>query len=256
MTRRGRLLLAAALLLGFAAAPAAADEVRAAVAANFAGAVRRIAPAFERETGHRLIASFASTGTLYTQIRNGAPYDVFLAADERRPALLERDGDAVPGTRFTYALGRLALWSATPGLAGQGAALLERGDFRALAIANPVTAPYGAAAQQVLEHLGLWQRLQPRLVRGENIAQAYAFVASGNAPLGFVALAQVQDAAPAPADIWLPPPDWYQPIVQQAVLLRRGAANPAARDWLAYLRKPAARATLIALGYALDPATD
>ncbi len=260
MRRRGLRVLAAVLLALLAlrlpaAAPASAGEVRAAVAANFTRAAQRLAQGFEQESGHRVIASYGSTGTLYAQIRNAAPYDVFLAADERRPALLERAGDAVPGTRFTYAVGRIALWSATPGRASAGAALLEGGDFRALAIANPKTAPYGAAAQQVLAHLGLWERLQPRLVQAENIAQAYQFVASGNASLGFVALAQLQDPAVAPvnaADYWLPPAQWYRPLVQQAVLLRHGADNAAARAWLAYLRGPAARDVITALGYALE----
>jgi molybdate transport system substrate-binding protein len=256
-----RALLAAAALLaalaGLAASalPARADEVRVAVAANFTAATRRLAAEFRLETGHVLVPSFASTGTLYAQIRHGAPYAMFLAADARRPALLEAEGLGVPGTRFTYARGRLALWSATPGLLRDGPQAL-RGDFRALAIADPRTAPYGAAAQQVLRRLGLWEALQGRIVQGENIAQAYQYVASGNATLGFVALAQLRAAQPqadAQGEVWLPPEDWYAPIEQQALLLRRGAAEPAARAFLDFLRGARARAVIEALGYGLPP---
>jgi molybdate transport system substrate-binding protein len=244
-----RLALGAALALpGGAALPAQAAEARVAVAANFTAATHRLAAAFERESGHRLIASFASTGTLYAQIRNGAPYDVFLSADMERPRLLESEGLGVAGTRFTYAVGRLALWSAQPGLALDDGAVLRGDAVRRLAIANPKTAPYGSAARQVLEHMGLWEALQGRLVQAENIAQTYQYVVTGNATVGFVALAQLEAAQPASA-WWLPPAGWYAPIEQQALLLRRGADNAAARAFLAYLRGPAARATLAALGY-------
>ena len=246
--RLGLLLLGLGLGLGALPPAAPAAEVRVAVAANFAAATHRLAVDFERESGHRVVASFASTGTLYAQIRHGAPYDAFLAADAERPRLLEREGLGVPGTRFTYATGRLALWSAQPGLVGGSGDVLRSGAVRTLAIANPRTAPYGAAARQVLERMGLWEALQGRLVQGENIAQAYQYVASGNATLGFVALAQVQAGGVA-ADHWLPPTEWYAPIAQQALLLQRGAGNAAARAFLAFLRGAQARAVIEALGY-------
>lgn len=248
-----RVLCAGALLTSLAASAGAA-EVTAAVAANFTVATERLAPAFERATGHKLIASFGSTGKLYAQIRNGAPFDVFLAADERRPKLLESAGYAVPGSRFTYAIGRLVLWSPDPTVVDSGAVVLRDGNFAHLAIANPKTAPYGAAAEQVIRHLGLWARLAPRLVRGENIAQTFQFVSTGNARLGFVALAQVR-ALPATrrGSQWLVPATFYDPLRQDAVLLRRSAGSTAARAFLDYLRSPEAQAIIHQLGYATPP---
>ncbi|HKI97421.1 MAG TPA: molybdate ABC transporter substrate-binding protein [bacterium] len=243
-------------LLGLLPPPARADsahEVRVAVAANFTTAMRRLAAEFQQESGYALSASYASTGTLYAQIRHGAPFDVFLAADVRRPHLLELDGLGVSGSRFTYAVGRLALWSAKPGFMHGSEQVLNNGGFRALAIANPRTAPYGAAAQQVLQHLGLWAPLQGRIVQGENIAQTYQYVASGNAALGFVALSQLKAAHPH-ADAWLPPEGWYRPIEQQALLLRHGAQSPAARAFLTFLRGPRARRVIETLGYGLPAA--
>lgn len=224
-----------------------AAEVRVATAANFTAAMKQIANQFERRSGHRVALSFGSTGGLYAQIRHGAPYDVFLAADERRPRLLVKEGYAVSGSRFTYAVGRLVLWSAKPGFVDSKGDVLERGGFVRLAIANPKTAPYGAAAQQVLEKLRLWHSLQPRLVRGENISQAYQFVSSGNADLGFVALSQVVKIRGGSR--WTPPQSMYHPLQQQAVLLGRGKDNPAALALLAWLKSAAARTTITSLGY-------
>jgi len=240
------------LVLGALAAvlctQARGDEVKAAVAANFTAAMREIATGFERATGHRLLSSFGSTGALYTQIKNGAPFDVFLAADQRRPKLLQREGTA--SGAFTYAVGRLVLWSTSPGVVGPAGEVLKDGHFKHLAIADPKTAPYGAAAMEVLESLGLRKALAPRLVQGVSIAQTYQFVATGNAELGFVALAQV--AGNTAGSRWPVPRELYHPIRQDAVLLKHGANNPAAKALLDYLKGPAARAIIEKYGYGVE----
>jgi len=235
------------------AAMARAGEVAVAVAANFGAPMQRLAAAFEAQTGHTVRISVGATGKFYAQIRNGAPFDVLLSADDETPARLEADAAAVPGSRFTYAIGRLVLWSAQPGFVDAQGAVLAQGRFRHLAVANPKTAPYGAAAVEVLTRLGLIDALRPRFVQAENIAQAHQFVASGNAELGFVALSQVwRDGAPGSGSAWIVPAGLHAPIRQDAVLLRRGADNPAARALLAYLRSDAqARALIRANGYEL-----
>ena len=197
-----------------------ADEVKVAVAANFTAPMQAIAPAFEKATGHKLLASFGATGQFYAQINNGAPFDVLLAADDTTPARLEREGATVPGSRFTYAMGTLVLWSAQPGYVDAQGAALKTGDFKHLALANPKLAPYGLAATQVLDKLGLTAQLQPRFVQGENIAQTFQFVATGNAPLGFVALSQVmEDGKIRKGSAWQVPASLHDPIRQDAVLL-------------------------------------
>ncbi|WP_425261111.1 molybdate ABC transporter substrate-binding protein [Rubrivivax sp. RP6-9] len=250
--------LAAAVLLaaGVAAGASHAGEVRVAVAANFAAPMARIGAAFTAATGHTLKLSSGSTGKFYTQIVAGAPFEVLLSADDATPRRLVAQGHAVAGTSFTYAVGALVLWSATPGLVDPQGAVLRSGGFRHLAIANPRTAPYGAAAMQVLQGLGLAQALAPRLVTGESIAQAHQFVATGNAALGFVALSQVvvpgQDGqAPriAAGSAWRVPPALHAPIRQDAVLLKAGEKNPAAAALLAYLQTAPARALISAHGY-------
>lgn len=240
------------ILAGAATVPstASAGEVRVAVAANFTAAMQEIAADFEKHSGQRVVLSFGSTGALYAQIRHGAPYDLFLAADERRPLALEREGTTVAGSRFTYAVGRLVLWSPRAGVVDGQGRVLQRGGFAHLAIANPKTAPYGAAARQVLQHMHLWRALLPRLVRGENIAQTHEFVASGNADLGFVALSEV--ALTHGGSRWIVPQRLYAPIRQQAVLLARGRANPAARALVVYLKSAAGRAVITHFGYAAD----
>lgn len=246
---RGRFVfgLVAALVLG--AAPARAGEVHVAVAANFVKPLRAIADAFQQETGDTVVVSEGSTGKLYAQIANGAPFEVFLSADAERPRRLLAEGRAVAGTDFAYALGRLALWSRDAArIEGPGAL---RGEFRHLAIANPELAPYGLAARETLVKLGLWEALEPRLVRGEDVGQTYQFVATGNAELGFVALSQVLDAGGSRWDV---PADHHAPIEQHAVLLNPGADDDAARAFLAFLGGPAARARIEAAGYALPPA--
>lgn len=226
---------------------AAAGEVKVAVAANFAPALERLAEDFTALTGHRVVASSASTGKHFAQIRNGAAFDVFLAADAERPALLERLGFGVAGSRFTYAQGRLVLWVPGADALGEPGEYLAGEGFRRLAIANPRLAPYGAAARQVLEGWGLWEALQGRLVSGENVAQALQFVATGNAQAGLVALAQV---LLLPADLRdayrLIPPGLHAPIEQQALLLRPGAP---AEAFLHYLRGGRAAGQILQAGY-------
>ena len=241
-----------ALLALFWAGGAAADEAQIAVAANFAGPAKQLQEMFARSTPHKLSMSIGSTGKFYAQIRSGAPFDALLSADDETPLRLEREKLAVPGTRFTYAIGRLVLWSAAPDRVDADGNVLKQASFKRLAIANPKLAPYGAAAQQVLEKLSLWPTLQGRLVLGENIAQTYQFVASGNAELGFVALSQVQEAGkPGPGSRWLVPQALYDPIRQDAVLLARGSGNAAAKALLEFLRTPQAREAIRAAGYAL-----
>jgi molybdate transport system substrate-binding protein len=250
--KRGAKRLLALAWWALAAAQAVAGEARVAVAANFAVPMQRLAADFERESGHRLLVSSGATGKFHAQIANGAPFEVFLAADDETPARLEREGLAVPGSRFTYAIGRLVLWSARAGYVDERGAVLERGDFRHLALANPKTAPYGAAAEETLRSLGLLDKLRPRFVQGENIAQAFQFVASGNAELGFVALAQVPGGgAPAGGSLWVVPAAMHAPIRQDAALLVRGRDNPAALTFLAYLKSEKAKTVIRAYGYEL-----
>lgn len=239
-----------ALILVFIAIAAHAGEVRVAVAANFSAPMRRIAVDFERATGHRAVLSSGATGKFYAQIRNGAPFGVLLAADAVTPARLEEEGFAVPGSRFVYATGRLVLWSARDGVVDDGGRVLRTGGFERLAVANPRLAPYGAAALEAMRALGVYDALAPRLVHAENIAQAYQFVATGNAQLGFVALSQVMEAGrPRGGSAWLLPASLHRPIRQEAVLLTAGRDNPAATALLDYLRGEPARAVIRAHGY-------
>lgn len=243
-------LLGLLLILPIPAARAATVQV--AVAANFSGTLQRLAPLFQQASGHTLQVSAGSTGKLVAQIRNGAPFDVFLAADAETPAQLEAEGLAVAASRVTYAVGRLVLWSPDPARIDGRPDVLKAGNFRHLAMANPRVAPYGQAAQQTLEKLNLAQTLAPRLVLGESIAQAHQFVASGNAELGFVALAQVMtDGQLGAGSFWLVPPSLHAPLRQDAVWLRRARDAAAAQALLAFLRSAAARAVIAAAGYAL-----
>ncbi|MCC2096015.1 MAG: molybdate ABC transporter substrate-binding protein [Hyphomicrobiales bacterium] len=227
-------------------APAHADQARIAVAANFTEAARKIGTSFTSATGHQAIFSFASTGQIYVQISQGAPFDVFLAADRKRPRLIIEKGFGVAGSSFTYALGGLALYSTDAKLV-TGADVLSSGKFTKLAIANPATAPYGAAAVEVLKKLKLMEKLSPTIVRGNNIAQTYQFVATGNAQLGFVALSQI--AGRAGGSRWIVPETFHTSIAQDAVLLKRGENNPAAKAFLTYLKGPETRRVLAAFGY-------
>lgn len=236
------------LLLTFSSIAHAAD-VRIAVAANFTDTTRDLIAAFAEATGLEAVASYGSTGKLYAQIDNGAPFDVFLAADSERPMILEKSGQGVADTRFTYAQGKLALWSPAPGTFEDPESWLGSGDFSRLAIANPKTAPYGLAAQQVLSEMRLWEPLQERLVRGDSIAQTFQFVATANAESGFVALSQVRAWNEGEGSLWLVPQAYYAPIEQQAILLTRSESNAAARQWLEFLRGPKARDIIEKSGY-------
>lgn len=252
MSRCLRPLLVLALAAA-AIASARAGDVSVAVAANFAVPIKHLAQGFEAQTGHRIVASLASTGQLYAQIRNGAPFEVLLAADDETPARLIKDQAAVAGTQFTYARGRLVLWSAKPGVVDDAGAVLKRGAFERIAIANPAVAPYGAAAVQTMRALGVHEALQPKFVTGQNIQQAHTFVASGNVLLGFVALSQVQlnDGRVAKGSGWIVPETLHEPIRQDAVLLVRGQGRPAAESLMRFLRSDKARALIRAHGYEL-----
>ena len=238
-------LAAGALALG-AVAPAQAAETNVAVAANFTDAAKEIAQAFKDKTGDEAVLSFGSTGQLYTQISQAAPFEVFLAADDERPKKAVAEGLAVPGSRFTYATGKIVLWSTDPKLV-QGAATLEHGEFARIAIANPAAAPYGAAAVQAMRALKVYEHLEPRIVQGNNIAQTYQFVATGNAELGFVALSQVANATEGSR--WIVPGDLYDTIRQDAVLLKKGADSKAANRFIAFLKGPEAARIMQRYGY-------
>lgn len=227
-----------------------AAEVNVAVAANFTGPMEKIAPEFEKATGHKAVVAYGTVGKFYAQIKNSAPFEVLVSADDETPIRLEKDGLAIPESRFTYAIGKLVLWSAKPGLVDDKGEILKRGDFQHLAIANPKLAVYGAAAVDAMRKLGVYERLEPRFVQGENISQAYQFAATGNAELGFVALSQIyKDGQYASGSHWLVPPQLYPQLRQDAVLLVRGKGNPAAEALLAYLKSDAAKKVIRAYGY-------
>ena len=237
--------LAAALTLP-GAGGAFAAQTNVAVAANFTEAAKEIAAAFKQKTGHEAVLSFGASGQFYTQITQGAPFQVFLSADDGRPKKLVEDGLAVPESRFTYAIGKLVLWSRTPDLV-KGEAALRAAPFAKLSICNPTAAPYGAAAVEAMKALKLYEALQPKLVVGANVTQAFQFVETGNAEVGFVALSQL--AGNDTGSRWMVPQDLYTPIRQDAVLLKNGASNAAAAGFIAFLRGPEARAIIEKYGY-------
>lgn len=252
MVRRAHLVAVVCVALCWFA-PGSAGEVQVAVASNFARTLRELALDFEESTDDRVLISSGSTGKLHAQIANGAPFEVFLSADKNSPRRLEQNGQAVAETRFTYALGRLALWSARSGIVDGTQAVLREGRFRHLALANPRTAPYGAAAMQLLTELDLWEAVESRVVFGENVAQAFSFVSTGNAEIGLVALAQVMGLDDARrGSFWIVPRQFHAPIEQQAVLLATGRDNPAALRFVAYLRSPAARSIIERSGYEVE----
>ncbi|KFC62118.1 Molybdenum ABC transporter, periplasmic molybdenum-binding protein ModA [Devosia sp. LC5] len=235
------------LLAGLLASSAAyADSVDVAVAANFTKVAEELAVRFKTETGHDLVLSFGATGQLYTQITQGAPFEILLAADDERPTRAVKDGFGVDGSVFTYAIGTLALYS-TSLVVGDGEAVLK-GPFDKLAIADPEAAPYGKAAVQTLKAMGIYDMVAPRLVTGENISQTLQFVESGNAELGFVAVSQVMGKD----SVWLVPSGFHEPIRQDAVLLKTGQANPAATAFIDFLKSDKAVAVIKAAGYAVD----
>ena len=247
--RSFRLLLSTAAL-ALASWSAQAAQATVAVAANFAEPLRALAAVLEKTTGHRLEIVVGATGRLYAQIANGAPFDVFLAADQATPAKAESEGLTVPGSRFTYATGQLVLWSARADLVDGQGQVLRREGWRRLAVANPRTAPYGAAALQTLDRLGLQQALAPRLVQGESIAQAYNFAHTGNADLAFVAMSQVLESGRLKSgSMWVVPKQHHDPIRQDVVLLKRGASNEAARALMALMQSPAGKDLIRSFGY-------
>ena len=233
------------------AAVAQAETLRIAVAANFVGPLQQLSAVFERNSGTKLLLVPGATRGLYAQIRNGAPFDVLLSADRETPQRLVKEGLALPDSEFTYAVGKLALWSARSGYVDADGRVLGSGDFAHLAIANPETAPYGAAALSVITKLGLQARLRPRLVEGEDIGQTYQFVASGNAELGFVALSSLyrNGRLSRSGSLWIVPDGLYRPIRQDAVILAHAKDKPAARALMAYLKSASARAIIQFYGY-------
>lgn len=234
----------------FALNAAWADEVQVAVAANFTAPIQAIAQDFEKDTGHKLVAAYGATGQFYAQIKNGAPFEVFLSADDSTPAKLEEEKAIVPGSRFTYAIGTLALWSAQPGYVDAKGDVLQKNQFKHLSIANPKTAPYGLAATQVLAKLNLTEATKPKLVEGQNITQAFQFVSTGNAELGFVALSQIyKDGKVQSGSAWIVPASMHDPIRQDAVILEKGKDNPAAKALVDYLKGPKAAAVIKSYGY-------
>jgi len=242
-TRHFVLLIA---LIWIFAQPVHAETARLAVAANFATTMPLLQERFEQRAAHKLKISYGPSGQFYAQIRQGAPYDVMLSADSRRPRLLEEEKLTLPGSRFTYAFGRLVLWAPKDKPSLEDGGILKSRTFTRLAIADPKVAPYGEAAREVLKHMNLWDELSTKLIRGHSIGQTFQMVSSGAVDLGFVALSQVKGGA---GSTWIVPDDKYKPLQQQAVLLRHGADNPAAEQWLKFLRSQEALEIIIASGY-------
>lgn len=241
------LFVVSSLLL---ATTAHAAEVNVAVAANFTAPMKQIAAEFEKETGHKSVISYGASGKFYAQIKNGAPFQLFLSADDEKPLQLEKDGLTVSGSRFTYAIGTLVLWSPRSGFVDEKGEVLSKGQFSKLAIASPKLAPYGAAAIEVLTKQGLLAMLSPKFVQGENISQAFQFVSTGNAELGFVALSQVmKDGKISSGSAWIVPGTLHSPIRQDAVLLATGKDNTAARALLVYLKSDKAKKIIRSYGY-------
>lgn len=247
LARRPLLVVLAVGLSLLAGGSAIAAETRVAVAANFTEPAKAIAAKFEARTGHRATLSFGSSGQFYTQIANGAPFEVFLSADAERPTKAEAEGLTVASTRFTYATGRLVLWSRTPGLVDGKGAVLAKGKFEKLAIAEPRSAPYGQAAIETLTKLKLQDTLKPKIVTGSSITQTYQYVQTGAAELGFVALSQVINESGGSR--WIVPTTNHSPIDQQAVLLKTGSGNPASKAFLQFLKSAEAKAIIRRYGY-------
>jgi molybdate transport system substrate-binding protein len=248
-TKRG--CVAVALVsIGLMSAPVCAEEVRVAVASNFAAPMERIVSQFEKDSGHKVNVSLGSSGKFYAQIKGGAPFDVLLAADEAIPKQLQQEKLAVEGSRFTYAIGRLVLWSAQPGFVDAKGAVLNNGNFNKLAIADPKLAPYGMAAKETLEKLVMWNAMQRKLVKGENITQTYQFVATENSELGFIALSQImRDGKVSEGSWWLVPSDMHKPIRQSAVLLTGAKDKVAAQAFLNFLKTEHAKKVMRGFGY-------
>lgn len=246
-----KLWIAATLLPG--AGMVQADVVSVAVAANFSGPMKKISTEFEKTSGHKVALSFGSTGKFYAQVKAGAPFEVLLAADDEIPGKMEQEGLSVKGSRFTYAIGKLTLWSAKEAIVDSSGDILKRGSFDHIALAHPKLAPYGAASVQTLQALGVYDAIAPKLVQGENISQTYQFIATGNALLGFVALSQVigEDGKAKSGSAWIVPQKYYTPIRQDAVLLAKGKDKTAAVELLKFLKTPYAAKIIQSYGYDL-----
>ena len=248
MMQRAWVAVATALLCAIAQA----GEVTVAVAANFTAPMQAIAKAFEQDTGHKALLAFGATGKFYAQIKNGAPFAVLLAADDETPARLEKEGLAVAGTRVTYATGRLALWSKHANLVDDKGEVLRSNSFNKLALADPKLAPYGAAAMEVMQRMGVLANVKPKLVQGDSIGQTYQFVSTENAQLGFVALSQISfDGRISQGSAWVVPQSMHTPLKQDAVLLTAGKDNAAAHALLKYLQGDKAKPLIARYGYAL-----
>ena len=233
-------------------ATAHADEVQVAVAANFTAPMQIISVLFERDTGHKASLAFGATGKFYAQISNGAPFEVLLSADDETPARLIKEGNGVPGTAFTYAIGKLVLWSTDPKLIDAKGEVLKKANFKHLALASPKAAPYGAAAMQVMTKLGVVDNLKPLFVQGENISQTHQFIATGAAELGFVAYSQViKNGQLGSGSGWVVPENLYDPIRQDAVILTKGKDKPAALALMNYLKGEKALIVIKSFGYEL-----
>lgn len=248
MTLHNAKIVVVLTFAALAAPPACAGQTNVAVAANFTEPAKEIAALFKQKSGHEAVLSFGASGPFYAQIQQGAPFQVFLSADEKRPKDAVEAGLAVAGSRFTYAIGKLVLWSKSLDLA-KGDEVLKANAFAKLAIANPVAAPYGAAAIEAMKALGVHAAIEPKIVQGNTIAQAFQFVDTGNAEIGFVALSQLANVASGSR--WMVPQSLYTPILQDAVLLKKGADDEASKAFIAYLRGPEARAIIEKYGYAL-----
>ena len=240
-----------ACLIGLAS-QAHADEVSIAVAANFTAPMQKIAAEFEKDTGHKINAAFGSTGKFYAQIKNGAPFEVLLTADDETPTRLVAENAAVAGTQFTYAIGKLVLWSAKPAVVDAAGEVLKKGDFEHIALADPKLAPYGAAAIEAMKALGVYDALAPKVVTAENITQSYQFISTGNAQLGFVALSQVLKDGKIEGSSWLVPAKLYQQIRQDAVILENGRGKAAAEALMKFLKGDKAKAIIKSYGYELS----
>lgn len=244
-----RTILSVVMLL-LLSAPCLAADLHLAVAANFTAPMEQLKPLFEKTTGHKLIISYGTVGKFYAQIKNGAPFELLISADDETPIRLEKDGLALPETRFTYAIGKLMLWSTKPGLVDAKGEVLKQAEFKRLAIASPKLAVYGAAGVEVMKKLGVYEQLQSKLVFGENISQTYQFVATANADLGFVALSQIyKNGRYAAGSHWQVPASLYPQIRQDAVLLTRGKDNPAGRALLTFLKAQETKKIIRSYGY-------
>ena len=236
--------------MSFLAGSTQAEEINVAVASNFISPMKAIVSEFEKSTGHKIRLSHGSSGKIFAQIKHGAPFDVFFSADQLKPDALEKENFVVAGSRFTYAIGAIALWSKRPEGSASILARLKSGDFNKLALANPKLAPYGLAAVEVLDNLKLKQATVSKWVRGENIAQTYQFVGTGNAELGFVALSQIMvDGQVNKGSSWVVPDKYYHPIRQDAVLLKRGENSEAAREFIRFFRGEKVRGIVVSYGY-------